>query len=98
MRKITDQVVEAFMWNGHFRRGKTVVGRDLENQTCMYLHRNKIAKQVDGGFEICDGGWQSNTTKERLNGLPNVSIVQKNYKWFLNGIAWDGKWVFIPNV
>jgi hypothetical protein len=36
------------------------------------------------------GGWTSNTTKERLNGLVGVSVYQKNFQWFLNGKEWDG--------
>jgi len=37
-----------------------------------------------------DNAVGSVTTKERLNGLPNVSIYQFNFKWFLNGEEWDG--------
>ena len=37
-----------------------------------------------------DNATGSVTTKERLNGLPNVSIYQRNFQWFLNGKAWDG--------
>ena len=40
-------------------------------------------------------GWFSNTTKERLNGLPNVNIYQKNFEWFLNGKKWDGNLIDI---
>ena len=50
---------------------------------------------ANDGLWINDGGWQSNTTKERLNGLPNVSIHQKDFQWYLNGEAWDGEWVYI---
>jgi hypothetical protein len=50
---------------------------------------------TDGALYISDGGWQSNTTKERLNGLPNVSVHQKNFQWYLNGEAWTGNWTLI---
>lgn len=40
---------------------------------------------------ITNAGWQSNVTKERLNGLHNVSICQKKGVWYLNGQQWDGK-------
>ena len=45
-----------------------------------------------GILSISNAGWESNTTKERLNGLPGVSIRQKNWSWFLNGEEWDGNW------
>lgn len=35
-------------------------------------------------------GFFTNTTKERLNALPGVNIVQKLGKWYLNGVLWDG--------
>lgn len=41
------------------------------------------AKSVD---DYCG----SITTKERLNGLPNVFIHQKEFQWVLNGKVWDG--------
>ena len=31
------------------------------------------------------------STKERLNALPNVNIIQRNFKWFLNGKVWNGE-------
>ena len=37
-----------------------------------------------------DNAVGSVTTKERLNGLPNVSIYQFIFKWFLNGEEWEG--------
>lgn len=59
---------------------------------CLYLHDNRIARiNPEGVLFINTCGWATNTTKERLNALPRVSIYQKNYKWFLNGEQWDGK-------
>ena len=40
---------------------------------------------------ITNCGWFSNTTKERLNALNGVNIVQKNFVWYLNGKEWDGE-------
>lgn len=48
---------------------------------------------LDNSLVITNAGWKSNTTKERLNGLPNVSIQQKKGEWFLNGTAWNGEWI-----
>jgi hypothetical protein len=41
---------------------------------------------------ITDAGHKTNTTKERLNGLPGVSISQRQGVWYLNGKEWDGEW------
>lgn len=91
MRKITKQAVNAFMNAENFNGSNTRV--DVENGiSYLFLHGNMIAKRYENGrLEITNAGWQSNTTKERLNGLPNVSIKQKNFRWYLNGEEWDGK-------
>ena len=44
-----------------------------------------------GELYITAAGWQTVTTKERLNGFPSVNIVQKDFQWFLNGEAWNGE-------
>lgn len=78
MRKITQEAVNAFANNKAFKKQNMEVR--VENkpaQTCLKLHGNTIAKKVDGALFITNAGWLSNTTKERLNALPNVSIYQK---------------------
>lgn len=94
MRRITKEAVDAFMDGRHYKKSNMDV-RD----NCMYLHGNKIAwfdrnKQL----WISNCGWQSNTTKERLNALPNVNIVQRNYQWYLNGQPWNGQEICIGRV
>ena len=57
----------------------------------LRLHGHIIAEMdFEGNLWINDAGWQTVTTKERLNGFPSVNIVQKNFQWFLNGESWDG--------
>ena len=59
----------------------------------MYLFGNLIATlehKVGGVMKITNPGYRSNTTKERLNALPNVNIRQVRGEWFLNGQAWNG--------
>lgn len=89
MRKITQDAVRAFYEKKNFKRGNTQVIAGLETVN-MYLHGNLIVRATPQGLWINDGGYQSNTTKERLNGFPNVNIHQKNWQWFLNGEAWNG--------
>lgn len=87
MRKITKEAVDALLSGVNYKNSNTEV-----RNNAMYLHGNKIAwfdrnKQL----WISNCGWKSTTTKERLNALPNVNIIQRNYTWFLNGVDWDGK-------
>lgn len=95
MRKITQESVQAFLDCRPFKKSNMEVVRE---GTIYYLKLfgNKIAAiEADGRMWISNAGWKSNTTKERLNGLPGVRIHQKDWGWFLNGMAWDGKPIFI---
>ncbi len=87
MRKITKQIVEAFI-EGRPKSGKNT-STDGEK---LYLHGNCIAEKIGKELHISNAGWFSTTTKERLNGLPHVSIYQSKGRWYLNGVEWDGKW------
>ncbi len=89
-RKITQESVQKFLDGVPFKKSNMEVSRE---GTIYYLklHGNKIAAlESDGKMWISNAGWRSNTTKERLNGLPGVSIRQKNWEWYLNGVQWDG--------
>lgn len=91
MRQITREIVAAFMMRETKR-----IGNSYTDGTTLYLHDNAIAKfDKDGRLWITNAGWKSNTTKERLNGLPGVSIHQRNYTWYLNDEPWNGDWVRI---
>ncbi len=95
MRKITQESVNAFMASKPFKKGNMKVTIE-EGITYLKLHNNKIAAMLaDGRFWISNAGWATNTTKERLNGLPGVRVNQKNYQWFINGIPWTGEPVYI---
>jgi len=89
-RKVTNQIVSVFL------AGKTLtVSNSSTDGSNLYLFGNCIAKRGIDGLFITNAGWKSNTTKERLNGLPNVSISQKKGNWYLNGEEWDGKLIEI---
>ena len=57
--------------------------------TSVYLHGNLIAEVDDNGIKLFDGGWQSNTTKSRINailtehGIAGEGVFQKDFKWFI---------------
>ena len=66
---------------------------EYEQGNCIsrvYLHGNKIAEVGDGFVTLFDGGWQSNTTKSRLNailqehGIRGEGVFQRNFKWFVH--------------
>ena len=91
MRKITRDSVNAFLNRQTFKRQNMEV-TSFDDSFYLRLHGNTIAVlHGDGTLMITDAGWQSNTTKERLNGLPNVNIHQKNFVWYLNGEEWNGR-------
>ena len=82
MRKITKESALALKNEITFVRDNTVV----TNSGMMFLHGNNIANYCDGELSIYDCGWQTNTTKERLNGVLyyfNLGhIFQKDWSWF----------------
>lgn len=97
MRKITEQSVNAFMNAKKFSKQNMVV-EVLPNVTILKLHNNAIAYRYNNPektLSITNCGWFSNTTKERLNALPNVNIYQKNWNWYLNGKEWNGELIDI---
>ena len=93
MKKITKQSIKAFLSGTKFRKSNMEV-EILPNVSILRYQNNPIAYRYnDPKKTLCiqNCGWFSNTTKERLNGLSNVSIIQKNFVWYLNGKEWDGK-------
>ncbi len=97
MRKITIDSINAFLNARKFNRQNMSV-EVLPNVTILKLHNNAIAYKYNDPkktLSITNCGWFYNTTKERLNGLPNVNIYQKNFEWFLNGKEWDGNLINI---
>ena len=100
MRKITQESINAFLNRDNFKKANMHVwsGYECSPQlvTKLFLHNNLIAEMNHyGTIKISNAGWFSNTTKERLNGLPNVNINQKNFIWYLNGKEWNGDWIKI---
>lgn len=93
MRKITKESVNAFLNAETFSKSNMIV-EVLPNVTILKLHNNPIAYRYNDPektLSIQNCGWFSNTTKERLNALPNVNICQKNWNWYLNGKEWNGE-------
>ena len=80
---------QAIQSNKNWKSGNTeVVTNDTTSN--VYLHGNLIATVTDTDMTIFDGGWQSNTTKSRLNALcdefciSGERVFQKNFQWYVN--------------
>jgi hypothetical protein len=87
MKQVSIDVASAFMQGRAKKSGNTQTdGKSL------WLHGNKIAEHREDGLYITHCGWQTKTTKDRLNALSGVRIYQKNFKWYLNGEEWNGEW------
>ena len=92
MRKITEESVDAFLNAKKFKKANMEV-EVLPNVTILKLYGNKIAymyNDPERTLSITNCGWETTTTKERLNAIPGVSIFQKNWQWYLNDKQWDG--------
>ena len=91
-RKITTESIKAFLSGKTFNKSNMSVTKEGETFK-LRLHGNTIATIDElGVLSVSNAGWASNTTKERLNGLPGVRVNQKNWNWYLNGQEWDGGW------
>ena len=88
MRKIESQMNDAIAAGRNWSSANTSVQMNDEVAT-VYLHGNKIAEIGEGFITLFDGGWQSNTTKSRLNaildanGLPGECVFQKDFTWYV---------------
>ena len=90
MRKIESQMCNAVHASKNWQSGNTSVQFDEQSGiSVVRLHGNKIAEVSDTDMKIFDGGWQTNTTKSRLNALcqefciDGEGVFQKNFKWFV---------------
>ena len=72
-----------------FSSGNTTVVQH-RNEMEVFLHGNHIATlcKISMDLRLFDGGWQSNTTKSRLNALLEEfgggdRVIQKDFTWYL---------------
>ena len=91
MRKVEQQMNEAILNRKDFFKGNTSVQNYITEtgarEAVVHLHGNHIAT-VGDTLQISDAGWQTVTTKSRLNALLNefaegCYVFQKNFDWFL---------------
>ena len=91
MRKIEQQMNEAILNRKDFFKGNTSVQHYTTEtgarEAVVHLHGNHIPT-IGDTLQICDAGWQTVTTKSRLNALCNefaegCYVFQRNFDWFL---------------
>jgi len=92
-RKISIDASEAFVNGTPFKRDNTAVVVMTSGTVQLFLFDNCIAQKVKNEMHITTAGWETVTTKDRLNALPGVSIYQKDHQWYLNDLPWDGEWI-----
>ena len=90
MRKIETQMNTAIRSRKDWQSGNTRVEITEDNKAFVYLHGNKIAVIDEENVQIFDGGgYQTVTTKSRLNAIieefimPAAGVFQKNWNWFV---------------
>ena len=92
---------DAIQSNKDWKSGNTQVVT-IEGVSFVYLHGNQIATIDEDSMTIYDGGWQSVTTKSRLNALcsefciTGEGVFQKDFVWYVRKFvgAINGKNVF----
>lgn len=107
MRKIETQMVSAIKNLKEWRSGNTEVRHIINNSfphnpvvgVDVLLHGHRIASiHAPAGHPtnvfITDAGWQTTTTKSRLNAVlrsfcQGASVFQRNYEWFLSDTYGD---------
>lgn len=88
MRKIERLMNAAITAGIDWKLDNTMVTHN-DGVAFVFLHGNNIAQIGDNFIRLFDGGWQSNTTKSRLNailsvhGEPGDRVFQKKWDWFV---------------
>ena len=81
MRKVTEQIKQAF-----FARQAKRVNNTFTDGDSVFLHGNEIIKRDQSGLILFTfAGWGSATTRERLRGILNVDVYQKDHEQYYNG-------------
>ena len=93
MRQIEKNMNSA-IWSKKNWAGSNTTVITEDNISTVMLHGNHIATYYHDTKELAlfDGGWQSNTTKSRLNALcyefaTGFGVFQKNWEWFVSDFS-----------
>ena len=104
MRKIEMMMNSAIRYRKNFSSGNTTV-RAFRESVDVFLHGNHIASldTATHALTLKDGGWQSVTTKSRLNALleefvPSMRIFQNDWTWYISDSLDGSKKLFISGM
>lgn len=91
MRKIEIEMTSAISRRADWQKANTSVHYNAEEGVSIVrLHGNKIAEVGENFIRLFDGGWQTTTTKSRLNailsdfGFEGERVFAKNFDWFVS--------------
>ena len=91
MRKIEVQMNNAISNQTNWSNANTQVTTEGDVSR-VFLHGNQIATIGKNYVQLFDGGYQSKTTKSRLNailaehGVPGEYVFQKDFQWFVRTV------------
>ena len=81
MKKVTARIKKAFEQGDHLK-----VDNTRTDGRSVFLHENEIIRRdTTGRIWFTFAGWGSATTRERLRGILNVDVYQKNYEQYVRG-------------
>ena len=91
MRKIEQAMNTAIANSTNWTSGNTTVSINEDKHRSCSSSRQHIATIANDGDDfLFDGGWQTNTTKSRLNAIIDRfcngvtdGVFQKNWEWFV---------------
>ena len=86
MRQVTNEVVRAFL-NGQTKR----VSNSETNGTSLYLWGHEIARKENGQIKINLCGYNTTTTRERLNGVLEYCIGKRALRTKQGTVLLNGK-------
>ena len=101
MRVIEREMNAAITQQREWKKDNTMV-TNHNGVSHVFLHGNKIAEVGENFIVLMDGGWQTVTTKSRLNailsehGCPGDGVFQKNFQWFVTFTDCKNQKVTVP--
>jgi len=103
MRKIESLMNAAITDNANWSMANTAVTLNADGESEVFLHGNLIARIGENFVQLFDGGWQTSTTKSRLNAICSVHAVegegvfQRAGEWFCRQYDTAAKvWQTVP--
>jgi len=89
MRKIEQQLFLAIRTGKNWKSGNTSVAHESDGLFSVRLHGNEIARGTPKAVRLFDCGWQTVTTKSRMNAVLRAidspsRVYQTRGDWFLS--------------